>query len=175
MDPIQEAVEEIESRDPGDDFSYQAIAKKFGIDRRTLARRHQGLSTTRNAAHLVLHPEHEAELVQYIRTLNERSLPPSRAMIQQFAGQLAGKPVSRSWVTRFLNRHPKNLISRYTKGMTKERTKADSGAKYNLYFKLLLDKMKEYDIQPLHIFNMDEKGFQLSRLRGSKRIFDKSL
>lgn len=175
MDPIQEAIEEIESRDPGDDFSYQAIAKKFGIDRRTLARRHQGLSTTRNAAHLVLHPEHEAELVQYIRTLNERSLPPSRAMIQQFAGQLAGKPVSRSWVTRFLNRHPKNLISRYTKGMTKERTKADSGAKYNLYFKLLLDKMKEYDIQPLHIFNMDEKGFQLGRLGGSKRIFDKSL
>jgi hypothetical protein len=35
--------------------------------------------------------------------------------------------------------------------------------------------MKEYDIQPLHIFNMDEKGFQLGRLGGSKRIFDKSL
>ena len=96
-------------------------------------------------------------------------------MIQQFAGQLAGNPVSRSWVTWFLNRYPKDLISRYTKGMTKERTKADSGAKYNLYFKLLLNKMKEYDIQPLYIFNIDEKGFQLSRLRGLKRIFDKSL
>ena len=96
MDPIQEAIEEIESRDLEDDFSYQAIAKKFGIDRRALARRHQGLSTTRNAAHLVLHPEHEAELIQYIRTLNKQSLPSSRAIIQQFASQLAGKPVSRS-------------------------------------------------------------------------------
>ena len=96
-------------------------------------------------------------------------------MIQQFASQLAGKPVSKSWVTRFIHRHPKYLISRYTKGMTKERTKADSGAKYNLYFKLLLEKMEEYDIQPLHIFNMDEKGFQLGRVGGSKRIFNKRL
>ncbi|KAG9194337.1 hypothetical protein G6011_04372 [Alternaria panax] len=141
MDPIQKAIEEIESREPGDDFSYNKVAAKYGVE--------------------LLHPQHEAELVRYIRTLYERSLPPTRAMIQQFAGQLAGKPVSQSWVTRFIHRHPKHLISRHTKGMTKERTKADSGAKYNLYFQLLLDKMKEYDIQPLHIFNMDEKGFQL--------------
>ena len=91
--------------------------------------------------------------------LHERSLPPLRVMIQQFASQLAGKAVSKSWVTRFIYRYPKYLISRYTKGMTRERTKADSGAKYSLYFKLLLEKMEEYDIQPLYIFNIDEKGF----------------
>jgi hypothetical protein len=159
MDPIQKAIEEIESREPGDNFSYNKVAVKYGVERSTLARRHQGLSTTRNAAHQVLHPEHEAELVRYIRTLNERILPPTRAMIQQFAGQLAGKPVSKSWVTRFIHRHPNHLISRYSKGMTKEQTKADSGAKYNLYFKLLLNKIEEYDIHPLYIFNMDEKGF----------------
>jgi hypothetical protein len=175
MDPIQKAIEEIESREPGDDFSYNKVAAKYGVERSTLARRHQGLSTTRNAAHQVLHPEHEAELVQYIRTLHERSVSPTRAMIQQFAAQLAGKPVSQSWVTRFIHRHPKHLISRHTKGLNKERAKADSGAKYNLYFQLLLDKMKEYDIQPLHIFNMDEKGFQLGQLGGSKRIFNKRL
>jgi hypothetical protein len=45
--------------------------------------------------------------------------------------------------------------------MAKERTKANSGAKYSLYFKLLHKKIEEYNVQLTHIFNMDEKGFQL--------------
>jgi hypothetical protein len=59
--------------------------------------------------------------------------------------------------------------------MAKERTKADSGAKYCLYFKLLHEKIEEYNVQPIHIFNMDEKGFQLGRVGRTKRIFDKRL
>jgi hypothetical protein len=34
MDPIQEAIECIESREAGDDFSYRQVAKKFGVDRK---------------------------------------------------------------------------------------------------------------------------------------------
>jgi hypothetical protein len=175
MDPIQEAIEEIESREPGDEFSYQAIAKKYGVGRMTLMRRHKGETETYGLRQLSLHPQHEAELVRYIETLTERRLPPKRTMIQQFASQLAGKPVSESWVSRYLRRHPNHLISRSGKAMAKERTKADSGAKYNLYFKLLHEKIEEYNIQPIHIFNMDEKGFQLGRVGNTKRIFSRRL
>ena len=175
MDPIQEAIEEIESREPGDEFSYQAIAKKYGVGRMTLMRRHKGETETYGLRKSSLHPQHEAELVRYIETLTERRLPPTRTMIQQFASQLAGKPVSESWVSRFLRRHPNHLISRSGKAMAKERTKADSGAKYNLYFKLLHEKIEEYNIQPTHIFNMDEKGFQLGRVGNTKRIFSRRL
>jgi hypothetical protein len=64
------------------------------------------------------------------------------------------------WVTRFLNRHaPDRLTTRWTTGMDRKRYKADSGAKYSLYFKLLHAKIKEYEVQPTHIFNIDEKGF----------------
>jgi hypothetical protein len=59
--------------------------------------------------------------------------------------------------------------------MDRDRHKADSEAKYSLYFKLLHDKMKEYDVQPSHIFNLDEKGFMIGVLGRSKRIFDKKL
>ncbi|KNG52875.1 pogo transposable [Stemphylium lycopersici] len=59
--------------------------------------------------------------------------------------------------------------------MAKERAKADSRAKYNLYFKLLHEKIEEYNIQPIHIFNMDEKGFQLGRVGNTKRIFSRRL
>ena len=80
-------------------------------------------------------------------------------MIQRFALSLAGKEVSETWVTRFLHRHPDSLISAYSKGLNKLRCNADSGAKYSLYFKLLIKKMEEYNVQSSHIFNMDEKGF----------------
>ena len=175
MDPIQEAIAEIESREPGDKFSYQQIAKKYGVNRVTLARRHKGETEAYGIRKRFLHPQHETELVRYIDTLNERRTPPTRAMIQRYASSLAGFEVTEQWVSRFINRHPDHLISRYTKGMTRLRHSADSGSKYSLYFKLLHEKMEEYNVQPLHIFNMDEKGFQLGRIARSKRIFSKQL
>ena len=59
--------------------------------------------------------------------------------------------------------------------MDRDRHKADSEAKYSLYFELLHDKMKEYNVQPSHIFNLDEKGFMIRVLRRSKRVFDKKI
>jgi len=40
MDPIQEAIEDTESRESRDEFSYREVAKKFDINRTTLSRRH---------------------------------------------------------------------------------------------------------------------------------------
>jgi hypothetical protein len=59
--------------------------------------------------------------------------------------------------------------------MTRLRHSANLGSKYSLYFKLLYKKMEEYNVQPLHIFNIDEKGFQLRRIARLKRIFSKQL
>jgi transposase-like protein len=59
MDPIQEAIKEIESREPGDKFSYREVARKYGVDRTTLSRRHQGKSRFYEAQaerQLVLNP-----------------------------------------------------------------------------------------------------------------------
>ena len=175
MNPIQEAIEEIESREPGDHFTYTEVARRYNIDRRTLARRHQGVTGPRGLPHRSLHPQTEIELRNYCKTLTERRLPPSRLMIQRFASGLAGKDVSESWVTRFLHRHDDHLISRWNNGLSKQRVKADSAAKYNLYFKLLHQKIEEYNVSPTHIFNMDEKGFQLGRVGRTKRIFSKAL
>jgi hypothetical protein len=63
MDPIQEAIEEIESREPGAYFLYSQVAKRYNVDQRTLARRHQGQTQPRHLAHLSLHPQQEQELV----------------------------------------------------------------------------------------------------------------
>jgi hypothetical protein len=175
MDPIQKAIEDIDSREEGASFSYREVAKKYNISRATLARRHQGRTRPHSVAHNALHPQQEKELVQYIKGLSERRLPPTRTMIRNFASSLAGKDVSETWVTRFMARHLSELTSRYTSGMDRKRHKADSGAKYSLYFELLHAKMMEYGVQPTQIYNMDEKGFQIGSLGRSKRVFDKVL
>jgi AraC-like DNA-binding protein len=41
MDLIQEAIEDIKSREDGASFSYREVAKRFGVSRSTLARRHK--------------------------------------------------------------------------------------------------------------------------------------
>ncbi|KAF7565281.1 hypothetical protein PtrM4_047150 [Pyrenophora tritici-repentis] len=175
MDPIQKAIEEIESRASGAPFSYSEVAKRHGVGRRTLARRHQGQNQPHTLAHRILHPHQETELLKHITTLTERRTPPTRAIIRSLASSLAGREVSESWVTRFINRNPTHLISRWQTGMDRNRHKADSGAKYSLYFELLHSKMKEYNVEPSHIFNMDEKGFMIGVTGRSKRVFDKRI
>jgi hypothetical protein len=59
--------------------------------------------------------------------------------------------------------------------MDRERYKADLEAKYSLYFDLLHDKMKEYEVQLSYIFNIDEKGFMIRVVGRSKRVFNKEV
>jgi Tc5 transposase DNA-binding domain/DDE superfamily endonuclease len=178
MDPIDEAIEEIESLEPCETFSYMAIAKKYGVVRTTLMRRHKGITasrTTRISNTQKLNPQQEAELVKYIEGLTARRLQPTREMVRNFASAIAKQDVGKNWVTRFIARHKNNIESHWTAGMDRDRHRADSGHKYQLFFQLLHDKIEEYKIQPQHSYNMDEKGFLIGIIGRSKRIFSKAM
>jgi hypothetical protein len=178
MAPIDDALAELESLEPGENFSYIKIAAKHGVVRSTLTRRHQGLvrpTQTKNANQQKLTLQQEQELVRYIKRLTERHTPPTREMIQNFASTIAKEPVSESWVTRFINRHSIHLISQWTAGMDSNRHKADSGDKYRFYFSLLHSKIDQYHIDPRHTYNMDEKGFLIGITSRSKRIFSRRM
>ncbi|PVH90685.1 hypothetical protein DM02DRAFT_481903, partial [Periconia macrospinosa] len=112
-------------------------------------------------------------LSKYIRELTERRLPPTRSIIKNFAELVAGEAVSERWISRFLTRHHQKLTSRWNVCMDRNRHKADSVAKYTLYFNLLQEKITEYALEPSQIYNMDEKGFQLGHIGRSKRVFDR--
>ena len=122
-----------------------------------------------------LTPEQEIELVQYIKGLAERHLPPTREMIRNFASTIAKEPVSESWVTRFINRHSIHLISQWTAGIDSNRHNADSEDKYRLYFNYLHGKIDQYQIKPRHTYDMDEKGFLIGSIGRSKRIFSRRM
>jgi hypothetical protein len=99
---------------------------KYDVVRSTLQRRHRDQMRTRELTHLALNPQHEYELVQYIKELTERRTPPTRAMIRNFASFLVGREVSYRWVSRFLNRNNNRLVSRWQTGMDRDRHKARS-------------------------------------------------
>jgi hypothetical protein len=91
MDLIDEAIAAVESRKSGEKIVYQNYADDFGVNRRMLARRHQGsqsLQATQYFNQTKLTPQQEEELVQYIRDLTKHGLPPTQAIIQNFASPI---------------------------------------------------------------------------------------
>jgi len=96
-------------------------------------------------------------------------------MVQNFAGTVAKWDVSSSWVSRFLHRHSDELTIKWSAGIDRNRNRADSEHRYRVYFDVLHDKMRERDIQPRNVYNMDEKGFFLGVTNRSKRIFTKAV
>jgi len=58
MDPIEAALESLKSLKLGEKPNYTAIAKKYGVGRSTLSRRHRGLQGT------------HAQKVNFMRLLN---------------------------------------------------------------------------------------------------------
>ena len=178
MDPIQAAIEELESQKLGERPSYTKLAAKYKIDRSTLSRRHQGSQAPREtqAAHqLKLSPQQQLELVRYIKGLTKRGLPPTREMIRNFSSEVAKQQLSESWVTRFINNHDIHLISKWTTGLDRVRHLADSESKYRLYFELLHQKITQYQLEARDIYNMDEKGFLIGIINRGKRIFSKRM
>jgi hypothetical protein len=176
MAPIDDAIAAFESQDSEEKLSLRALGRKFGVDHSTLARRVRG-STRPNhvkaADQQHLNPQQEIELCLYIEHLTEQGLPPTRAMLQNFASEVANTRVSEAWVTRFINRHRDNLISKWTSGIDAVRHRADSQRKYELYFKLLYDKIRYYDVLPSNTYNMDEKGFMIGVIGRTKRVFSR--
>jgi hypothetical protein len=178
MDPIESAIAAINALKPGEEFSYNKIAKRFGVDRSTLCRRHRRLQVPHNTKIInqqKLTQQQEEELVTYIEELTARHIPPTREMIANFASAVAQEPVSESWVTRFINKYSINLISHYSTGMDSNRHNADSYVKYELYFNLLQRKIAQYKVDAEHTYNMDEKGFMIGITTRTKHVFSRRM
>jgi hypothetical protein len=55
---------------------------------------------------------HPRQHLQYIECLTRRVLPPTRAMIRNFAVQIAQTELGEHWVDRFVQRYPNELFSK---------------------------------------------------------------
>jgi transposase-like protein len=92
MEPINAALEALESLKPGETPQYAKVAREFGVDRSTLSRRHQGVCASQTEGYnqqQLLTAQQEVELIKYIDSVCKRSTPPLREMIRNFASKIA--------------------------------------------------------------------------------------
>jgi hypothetical protein len=170
------ALAAIESLKPGESINYTEIAKRFGVNRLTLSRRHRGVQRSREDQYeeqRILNNQQAKDLIKYINGLSDKGLYISHEMLRNFAKELTGKKPGKHWPGRFLKKHHNELASAYTTAMDSNRKRADSAYKYARYFDLLARKMDQYKVEPENIYNMDEKGFLIGMLSKGLRIFSK--
>ncbi|KAF2823919.1 hypothetical protein CC86DRAFT_298103, partial [Ophiobolus disseminans] len=137
---IEATIAAIKLLEPREKSSYCKIATEYYCNRITLARRYQGLASSRSTMaenQQALHPQQEQELLRYIERLTKQGLPPSRPMIRRFASQIAKRELGIHWVGCFIQRYDVYLISRWATAIDRSRHQANSGLKYTFYFELL--------------------------------------
>ncbi|KAF1972558.1 hypothetical protein BU23DRAFT_467686 [Bimuria novae-zelandiae CBS 107.79] len=117
-----------------------------------IANEHGVERLTLSRRHRALTPQQEAELIKYIKGLIARYLLPIRKIIRNFALIIA-KKLAASINSNYYN--------------------ANLGNKYSLYFNFLRNKIKEYNIKPCYIYNIDEKGCLISIVSRLKWVFSR--
>ena len=96
--------------------NYSQSGRKFNVNRRTLARRHKGITVSQDQFHQnsqLLSPKQTRLLVDYIKNLTTEGLPPTPAMVRQFVVDMTGKYPRKNWPSEFLKRHEDECKSRY--------------------------------------------------------------
>jgi hypothetical protein len=162
------------------------------LHRTTVARRAQGKIVSRAAyreSMSLLSTQQQLTLVNEINRLTDIGLPPTPAMVANFAADICKKKPGKNWVYEFTKKYEKNLKSAYLTAAHLSRKKADNKGQYGAYFKLVCillrhrlhtkfkkveQKIEKYNILPQNTYNMDEKGFLIGVLPKARRIFTKS-
>ena len=100
MLPINAALAELDSLGPEDNFIYSDIAARYGVDRRTLARRHQGITRShddKKSKQQNLTPWQEKELLLWVNNEHKRGFPPALKSVQDCASRIAKCYIGKAW------------------------------------------------------------------------------
>jgi hypothetical protein len=173
------AIQGIDVKANGDpNYSIRQAAKDFNIPRTSIARRLKGMlfycpifvllnfcegGKTRQEAHVneqLLTAAQEEILVKWIKVQGRRGIPLTYVTVALYAGEISGQQVGGSWPKRFLKRHP-DLKIKKTQGLETARAKALNQFTVDDFFNMLNELIKEYNIVPENLYNMDKKGVQL--------------
>lgn len=113
MAPIDLALEYLESLGPEEKINYTQIAKKFGVDRSTLSRRHRQVSGSKEdqySAQALLSKHRTEVLISLVNELAKSGVPLSNARLSEFAKILARKEPGKNWASRWVKQHSDRLI-----------------------------------------------------------------
>jgi Tc5 transposase DNA-binding domain len=149
---IQAAITDLQSQER---VNYSATAKRYNLERTTLAKRFQGKTVSNQEAtsyaRRQLTDTQEKTLIQYINKLSNRGIPPTPQIVKNLAVEIAGDKLGPNWVSRFCKRHQKDLKSVYLRTIDHKRKVADNSA----YFQHFYEQVRLLFIAILYTFHMD--------------------
>ena len=80
--------------------NYTATAKKWSVERTTLAKRHKGQTVSKQAANAQfrqrLNATQEEVLIGYINKLTDRGMPPTSRIVRNLAEEMVGSVVAKN-------------------------------------------------------------------------------
>jgi Tc5 transposase DNA-binding domain len=148
---IQAAITDLQSQER---VNYSATAKRYNLERTTLAKRFQGKTVSNQEAtsyaRRQLTDTQEKTLIQYINKLSNQGIPPTPQIVKNLAVEIAGDKLGPNWVSRFCKRHQKDLKSVYLRTIDHKRKVADNSA----YFQHFYEQVRLLFIAILYTFHM---------------------
>ena len=181
---LQEAIAAVQNKE----HTCHSAAIAFNVPRRTLYHRVKGNKKPRNQAHEqaqnLTHAE-EKELVRWIGLLTRSGYLPRYSTLQRLAEIIRERRVKETgevqtrvydkigeqWVRRFLARHPE-LASVRPRSIDAARVKDCTPERLRRWFDDLEKVIKEYNIKPKNIYNMDESGFAIGETEPARCIIN---
>jgi len=158
----------IKSLNEGKQESIRAAAEAFDVPKSTLYYRYTGERTSHQLAQVdnqLITVMEEKAIVAWCKEQDDRGFPPRLDMVKDMALYLYEKRtgnkrirVGKNWITRFLDRHP-DLATKFSTKLDRQRAHASCPRLLKDYFSKLSSIIRQHNLKPFQIFNMDEKGF----------------
>jgi hypothetical protein len=160
--------------------SVRAAAKAYDVPESTLRSRVKGIHARRDTVPInrKLTTTEESTLVEWILSMDQRGLAPTREIVEQMANILLQKrsqnqtnplTVGIRWVRNLVQRHPA-LRSSYNRKYDYQRAKCEDPALIRSWFQLVHNTIEKYGILDTDIYNFDETGFQMGVISTAKVI-----
>ena len=132
---MDEAIALLKSQEKPD---FTTVAKKYNLDRTTLWRRFNGKTVSRAEAtslhKKLLTDAQEQVLLDYIKQLSIRGMPPTPQMLESMVVEMIKKPVGEAWVRRFCTRYENQVTSVYLRCIDQDRQIADNSAYFQHFY-----------------------------------------
>src|ERR1700760_1323034 len=111
---IQAAITDLKSQER---LNFAATAKRWNVERTTLAKRFRGETSTVQEAtsysRKQLTDTQEDTLIAYVNKLNDRGFPPTPQILKNIAESIAHATLGPNWAARFCKRYRNRLASVY--------------------------------------------------------------
>ena len=115
-----------------------ATSKKYEVNRTTLTRQFNGTQMSRadflSESIQCLSRDQEKVVLGFINKLTDRNCMPTSQIVKNVAEEVAGQPVGKNWVGRFVRRYQDQLHAGFLRTIDSARVKSDNIDLYKQFY-----------------------------------------